>query len=64
MHSDTHAHALVGVCKHARTHTHTHMQAWGWVQEMYGFAIGLWKAGIKRVDLHLQLMAQVRASAD
>jgi len=26
---------------------------------MYGFAIGAWLAGIKRFDLHLQLMAQV-----
>mmetsp|Transcript_14428 Transcript_14428/g.39084 ORF Transcript_14428/g.39084 Transcript_14428/m.39084 type:complete len:552 (+) Transcript_14428:90-1745(+) len=33
-------------------------KAWGWVQEMYGFAIGAWLAGIKRFDLHLQMMAQ------
>lgn len=39
------------------------LQAWGWVQEMYGFAIGAWKAGIERFDLHLQMMAQVCASA-
>ena len=36
------------------------LQAWGWVQEMYGFAIGAFKAGIERFDLHLQMMAQVR----
>jgi hypothetical protein len=31
---------------------------WGWVQEMYAFAISLWKAGVRHVDLHLQLASQ------
>lgn len=34
-------------------------QAWGWVQEMYGFTIACWLAGIKHVDLFLHMMAQV-----
>ena len=34
-------------------------KAWGWVQEMYGFAIGLWLGGIKHVDLYLHMMSQV-----
>ena len=33
-------------------------QAWGWVQEMYGFAFALWIAGIHKVDLYLHMMAQ------
>mmetsp|Transcript_36561 Transcript_36561/g.92332 ORF Transcript_36561/g.92332 Transcript_36561/m.92332 type:complete len:560 (-) Transcript_36561:275-1954(-) len=33
-------------------------QAWGWVQEMYGFTIACWLAGIKHVDLYLHMMAQ------
>jgi hypothetical protein len=33
-------------------------QKWGWVQEMYAFTIGLYNAGIKTVDLYLDLMAQ------
>uniref|UniRef100_A0A7R9V813 Hydroxyproline O-arabinosyltransferase-like domain-containing protein n=1 Tax=Chlamydomonas euryale TaxID=1486919 RepID=A0A7R9V813_9CHLO len=31
---------------------------WGWVQEMYGFCIGLWLGGIKHVDLYLHMMSQ------
>jgi hypothetical protein len=34
------------------------VQAWGWVQEMYGFTIAVWLAGIKRVDLFMNMMAQ------
>lgn len=33
-------------------------QAWGWVQEMYGFTIACWLGGIKHVDLYLHMMAQ------
>jgi len=33
-------------------------KVWGWVQEMYGFAIGAWLGGIKKFDLFLHLMAQ------
>jgi hypothetical protein len=33
-------------------------KAWGWVQEMYGFTIALWLAGIKHVDLYLHMMSQ------
>lgn len=33
-------------------------QAWGWVQEMYGFTFALWLGGIKHVDLFLHMMAQ------
>ncbi|KDD75345.1 hypothetical protein H632_c731p1 [Helicosporidium sp. ATCC 50920] len=31
---------------------------WGWVQEMYAFTLSLYKVGIKRVDLFLEMMAQ------
>lgn len=34
------------------------LQEWGWVQEMYGFAIGAWLGGIKKFDLFLHMMAQ------
>lgn len=34
------------------------LQAWGWVQEMYGFCIALWLGGVKRVDLYLHMMSQ------
>lgn len=37
---------------------HACMQAWGWVQEMYGFAISCWIAQLPRVDLHLEMMSQ------
>ena len=33
-------------------------KAWGWIQEMYGFCIGLWLAGVKKVDLYLHMMSQ------
>eukprot|EP00798_Chlamydomonas_sp_ICE-L_P018627 gene18627-25142_t len=33
-------------------------KAWGWVQEMYGFCIAIFMAGITKVDLHPHLMAQ------
>uniref|UniRef100_A0A7R9VVW4 Hydroxyproline O-arabinosyltransferase-like domain-containing protein n=1 Tax=Chlamydomonas euryale TaxID=1486919 RepID=A0A7R9VVW4_9CHLO len=33
-------------------------KAWGWVQEMYGFAIGLFLGGIRHVDLYLHMMSQ------
>jgi hydroxyproline O-arabinosyltransferase len=33
-------------------------KAWGWVLEMYGFTIAEYLAGIGRVSLHLNLMAQ------
>ncbi|KAG1657279.1 hypothetical protein FOA52_005473 [Chlamydomonas sp. UWO 241] len=33
-------------------------KAWGWVQEMYGFAIGLFLGGVRHVDLYLNLMSQ------
>ncbi len=33
-------------------------QAWGWVQEMYGFTIAAWLAGIKKFDLYLNMMSQ------
>lgn len=32
-------------------------QEWGWVLEMYGFAISTWLQGL-HVDLHLEFMAQ------
>jgi hypothetical protein len=34
------------------------LQAWGWVQEMYGFTIAAWLGGIRHVDLYLHMMAQ------
>ena len=34
------------------------LQAWGWVQEMYGFTIAAYNAGIHRIDLFLNMMAQ------
>ena len=33
-------------------------QVWGWVQEMYGFTIGLFLGGVKKTDLYLHMMAQ------
>ena len=33
-------------------------KAWGWVLEMYGFAIAEYLAGLGRVSLHLDLMSQ------
>ncbi len=33
-------------------------QDWGWVQEMYAFTLSVWEAGIKKVDLYPQIMAQ------
>jgi hypothetical protein len=33
-------------------------KVWGWVQEMYGFTIALYNAGITHVDLFLHMMAQ------
>lgn len=33
-------------------------EKWGWVQEMYGFTIALYKAGIKKSTLFLNMMAQ------
>lgn len=32
--------------------------AWGWVLEMYGFAISCFKQGVGPIDLHLKMMAQ------
>jgi hypothetical protein len=34
------------------------MQAWGWVQEMYGFTIAAWLTGIRKFDLYLHMAAQ------
>ena len=34
------------------------MQAWGWVLEMYGFTLSLFKSGIEPAMLHLKMMAQ------
>ena len=33
-------------------------QAWGWVQEMYGFTLALWIGGVKHVDLYMHMAAQ------
>ncbi|KAK9823561.1 hypothetical protein WJX72_003781 [[Myrmecia] bisecta] len=33
-------------------------KAWGWVQEMYGFTISCYNAGIAPIDLHLDMMSQ------
>lgn len=34
------------------------LQKWGWVQEMYAFAISVYLIGVRHVDLVLHLMAQ------
>jgi hypothetical protein len=34
------------------------LQKWGWVQEMYAFAISVYLIGVRHVDLALHLMAQ------
>ena len=34
------------------------MQEWGWVLEMYGFAISCFKEGVGPIDLHLKMMSQ------
>ena len=33
-------------------------QAWGWVLEMYGFAISCFNERVGPIDLHLKMMAQ------
>ncbi|KAJ9530850.1 hypothetical protein QJQ45_028857 [Haematococcus lacustris] len=33
-------------------------QAWGWVQEMYGYTIAAYLAGVRKTDLFLHMMAQ------
>lgn len=35
-----------------------YLQKWGWVQEMYAFAISVYLIGVRHVDLALHLMAQ------
>lgn len=34
------------------------VQEWGWVQEMYGFTIACFNAGIGKIDLYPKMMAQ------
>lgn len=34
------------------------LQAWGWVQEMYGFTLGCYQAGLPKIDLYLRIMSQ------
>ena len=34
-------------------------QVWGWVQEMYAFAMAMYKAGLHDIDLIPHMMAQV-----
>ena len=36
----------------------TVVQEWGWVLEMYGFAISCYKEGIAPIDLHAKMMSQ------
>ncbi len=47
-----------------RSHRHSSglylivLQEWGWVLEMYGFAISCFKEEVGPVDLHLKMMSQ------
>ena len=36
-----------------------HKQVWGWVQEMYAFAMAMYQAGLHDIDLIPHMMAQV-----
>jgi len=34
------------------------VKEWGWVQEMYAFTLSMYKAGIRDIGLHLEMMGQ------
>ena len=34
------------------------VKEWGWVQEMYAFTLSMYKAGIRDIGLHLEMMSQ------